>query len=156
MRKAGSVAARRGSGVWIQGLVCGAMVTLATPTAVLAGVLLLPALIVHFIDDTPGRPVLRAVLLFGLAASLRPLLALWTGGHTMQTSMALLSDIATPALAWSAQGGAWLLTQLLPLLVRVTLEARKKVAVARLRAERARLAAAWGLPPPDDGGDAQA
>jgi hypothetical protein len=90
---------------------------------------------------------LRAVLLFGLAASLRPLLALWTGGHSMEVSLSLLSDVATPVIAWSAQGGAWLLAQLTPLLVRLALEARSRVEVARLRAERARLAEDWGLPP---------
>ena len=141
-------AARRGSGPWIQGLVCGAVVTLATPTALLAGVLLLPSIIVYFVDSTDGRPALRAVLLFGLAASLRPLLALWTGGHTLEISMSLLSDLAAPALAWSAQGAGWLLSQVIPLLVRVTLEAQSRVEVSRMRAERAKLAEAWGLPEP--------
>jgi hypothetical protein len=156
VKKTGAITVRRGSGLWVQGLLCGAVVTLATPTALLAGVLLLPALIVHLLDDGEGRPTLRAVLLFGLAASLRPLLALWSGGHTLQTSLALLSDIATPAVAWSAQGGAWLLTQLIPLLMRLALEAQSRVEVARLRAERAQLAASWGLPPATDPTDVPA
>jgi len=70
-RKAATAAARRGPGLWVQGLLCGALVTLATPTAVLAGVLLLPAVIVHLMDTTEGRPILRTVLLFGLPLLVR-------------------------------------------------------------------------------------
>jgi hypothetical protein len=148
---------RRGSGRWLQGLVCGAVVTLATPTALLGGVLLLPAIIVYFLEDDDGRPTVRAVLLFGLAGALRPMIALWSGGHTVAISMSLLSDIAVPALAWSAQGAGWLLAQLIPLLVRVTLEAHNRVEIAKLRAERGKLAKQWGLPAsPGAPGDATA
>jgi hypothetical protein len=145
MKKPVAAATRRGSGRWLQGLVCGALVTLATPTALMAGVLLLPAIIVYLTDDGEGRATLRAVLLFGAAGSLRPLLALWTGGHSMGACMSLLSDMAVPALAWSAQGAGWLLAQMIPLLVRVTLEAQANVEIARIRAERTKLAQAWGL-----------
>jgi hypothetical protein len=156
MSKAGTATRRRGSGPWLQGLVCGALATLATPTALLAGVLLLPAIIVYLIDDAEGRATLRTVLLFGLAASLRPMLGLWTGGHSMDISISLLSDVATPAVAWSAQGAGWLLAQAIPLLVRMALEGQAKIEIARLRAERAKLAETWGLPPEPDGGDAAA
>ena len=146
MKKPAAVPVRRGSGLWLQGLACGALITLATPTALLGGVLLLPTIVVYFIDRSDGRPTLRAVLLFGLAASVRPLLALWTGGHSMDLSFALLADVATPVMAWSAQGGGWLLAQLVPLLMRLTLEAQARLEISRLRAERAKLAEEWGLP----------
>ncbi len=154
MKKPAAMATRRGSGRWLQGLACGALVTLATPTALMVGVLLLPTIIVYLTDDGEGRATLRAVLLFGVAGSLRPLLALWTGGHSMGVAMSLLSDMAVPALAWSAQGAGWLLAQTIPLLVRVTLEAQTNVEIARLRAERTKLAQAWGLA--DGEGDASA
>jgi hypothetical protein len=154
MKRSGAAAAKRGSGMWMQGLVCGALVTLATPTAILGGVLLLPTILVYLTDAAEGRATLRAVLLFGLAASLRPLLTLWSGGHTVDLSLSLLSDLATPVVAWSAQGAGWLLSQLIPLVVRVTLEAQMRLEVARLRAERAKLAEEWGLPPAE--GDASA
>jgi hypothetical protein len=145
MKKSGATVARRGSGRWLQGLACGALLTLATPTALMAGVLLLPAIVVYLTDDGEGRATLRAVLLFGAAGSLRPMLSLWTGGHTVGVSLSLLSDIAVPALAWSAQGAGWLLAQAIPLLMRVALDAQASVEIARIRAERAKLAEAWGL-----------
>ena len=156
MKKPQAATARRGSGMWMQGLVCGALVTLATPTALLGGVLLLPAIIVYLIDDTEGRPALRAVLLFGLATALRPMLTLWTGGHSVSVSLSLLSDFATPAVAWSAQGAGWLLSQAIPLLVRVALEAQSRLEIARLRAERAKLAEQWGVPATAAAGDVSA
>jgi len=145
MKKPGAAAARRGSGRWLQGLACGALLTLATPTALMAGVLLLPAVVVYLADDGEGRATLRAVLLFGLAGSLRPMLALWTGGHTVAIALSLLSDMAVPALAWSAQGAGWLLAQAIPVAIRVALDAQASVEIARIRAERAKLAQAWGL-----------
>lgn len=151
MRQAKAAATpRRGSGLWLQGLICGAVVTLATPTALLGGVLLLPSIVVYFIDGTEGRPILRTVLLFGLASAVRPLLALWTGGHSLDLSLALLSDLANPVLAWSAQGGGWLLAQCAPLLLRLLLEAQVRLEVAQARAERSRLAADWSLPAADE------
>jgi hypothetical protein len=148
VKKPGAVAARRGTGRWLQGLVCGALVAFAPPTALMVGTLLLPAIIVYVLDDSDGRATLRAVLLFGLAGSLRPLLALWSGGHTMGASLSLLSDMAVPALAWSAQGAGWLLAQAIPLLIRVVQEAQTKIEIAHIRAERAKLAEEWGLPTP--------
>jgi hypothetical protein len=156
MKKADAVAARRGSGRWLQGLVCGALVTLATPTALLAGVLMLPSIIVYLLEDGEGRGTLRAVVLFGLAGSLRPMVALWTGGHSIETSLSLLSEIAVPALAWSAQGAGWLLAQAIPLLVRVALEGQTKVEMAHLRGQRRKIADEWGVPPPADDESAKA
>jgi hypothetical protein len=156
MKKHAAVPARRGSGLWLQGMACGALVTLATPTALVGGVLLLPTIIVYFVDRTEGRPTLRAVLLFGLAASVRPLLALWSGGHSMELGLSLLSDPATTVLAWSAQGGGWLLAQFVPLLMRLILEAQARIEIARLRGERQRLAEEWGLPAADATADESA
>ncbi len=50
---------RQRSLVWLQGLLCGAMATLATPTALLLGVLLGPALLAILFDHefrTGTRP----------------------------------------------------------------------------------------------------
>src|ERR1700722_10136739 len=83
---------RQHSLVWLQGLLCGALVTLATPTALLLGVLLGPALLVAFLDTEQGKPVGRSVVLFSMAASVQPLKSLWVSGHTMQVATTLASD----------------------------------------------------------------
>jgi hypothetical protein len=90
---------RQHSLVWLQGLLCGAMATLATPTALLMGVLLGPALLAILLDHEPGRPRARSIALCSMAASIDPLRTLWTVGHTIATAMALLSNIRVVGLA---------------------------------------------------------
>jgi hypothetical protein len=142
---------RRGSQTWLLGMGCGALATLATPTAVLGGLLLAPALCAWIVDPTPQRGVARPMLFCGLAASLRPMLALWGEGHTLAASLALASDLSTIGVAWAAQASAWLASELAPLAVGLLQAARNRAQAARLRAERARLEQEWGLPPAGEG-----
>jgi hypothetical protein len=142
---------RQHSLIWLQGLLCGAMVTLATPTALLLGVLLGPALLAILLDHEPGRPRARSIALCSMAAAVDPLRTLWTSGHTVATATGLLSNWQILGTAWSAAAAGWLLAEVTPIAVRTALEALSMARSARLRAERARLVDAWGLePPPDD------
>lgn len=136
---------RQHSLVWLQGLLCGAVVALATPTALLLGVLLGPALLALLLDLEPGKPTGRAVTLCAMAASVEPLKTLWTTGHSMATATGLLGDLHVIGTAWSAAAAGWLLAQLAPVAVRAALEAISVARAARLRAERAKLVEEWGL-----------
>jgi hypothetical protein len=136
----------RGSGLWLAGLACGAVITLATPTAVLAGLLLAPAGLAWMLDRAPERPTARPMLLCGLAATVRPMAALWLSGHDMETALAAAADLATLAIAWAAQAAGWLLSELAPLLAGLAIEARARARGAKLRAERRRLEEEWDLP----------
>jgi len=139
-----AVAGRRHSFVWLQGLACGAVVTLAPATALLLAVLLGPAGLALALDRQPGRPVARAVLLCSAAACVEPVRALWAAGHTTQASLALLGDLAMVGTVWSAAAAGWLLVELAPIAARVALEAHSRARAARLRTARAKLAAEWG------------
>jgi len=136
--------------LWLQGLLCGVLVALATPTALVLGVLLGPGLLALLLDRAPGRPAARAMLLFGLSATVFPLMALWKAGHTMEAASLLASDPGTVMLAWSAAGAAWLLVQVAPHVVRLALESVALARTNRVRALRARCAEEWGFPPPDE------
>ena len=143
---------RQHSLVWLQGLLCGALATLATPTAVLLGVLLGPALLAMLLDREPGKPMGRSVALCAMAASVDPLKTLWLAGHSMATATALLSNMQVTGTAWSAAAGGWLMAQIMPTAVRTALEALSIARSVRLRAERAKLVEAWGL---DEAGSTQ-
>lgn len=145
MSGADAAPARRGSRLWLLGMASGALATLATPTAVLAGLLLAPALLAWLFDTSPTRVLARPILFCGLAASVRPLLALWQGGHDMAGSLALAGDLPTLGIAWAAQAVAWLAGEVAPLAVGLVQAARTRARLARLHAERARLAAEWGI-----------
>jgi hypothetical protein len=149
----GAVPAKSNALMWIQGLLCGGLVAMLPPTALLLGVLLGPALLGLFLDPQHGKPVARSILLCTLAASVKPVRLLWGAGHTMAASMALATDVDTVGTAWAAAAAGWLLAELTPVAVRVVLEAMSLSQAARLRAVRAALAEEWGLdgggqPPP--------
>jgi hypothetical protein len=58
------------------------------------------------------------------------------------------------AWAWGAAASGWLLSELVPVTLRVVLEASTLSRAARLRAARARYEAEWGFAPLSDGGGA--
>lgn len=124
---------------------CGALATLATPTALLLGVLLGPALLAAFFDTDQGKPIGRCVVLFSMAASVQPLKTLWVSGHTMQVAASLVGDLQVVGYAWIATAAGWLLAQILPIAVRAVLDALGLARSAQLRAERAKLVSDWGL-----------
>ena len=127
--------------MWMQGLLCGGLVALLPPTALLLG----PALLALCLDGQPGKPVARGVLLCSLAACVTPVRVLWGAGQTMAASVALASNPNTLGTAWSAAAAGWLLAELIPLGVRMVLETLSLAQAARLRTVRAALAAEWGL-----------
>jgi hypothetical protein len=141
---------RQNSLIWVQGLLCGALVTLATPTALLLGILLAPAIVAVLFDREPGRPRARSIALCGMAASVDPLRTLWTSGHTIGTASALLGNLQVVGTAWSAAAVGWLLAEITPLAVRAVLDALSAARASRLEIERAKLIEAWGLLPPDE------
>jgi hypothetical protein len=141
--------AARGSGLWLQGLVCGGVLAVAAPAVLLVVVLGLPALLAWASDREPGRPMARNVMLFAAALSVPALAALWQAGRGWSACLDLLSEPERLAAAWAAQAGAWLLGELAPLVLRLGMDAASRAQTTRLRARRARLEAEWGLPPPE-------
>ena len=145
--KAPRAGGRFGSVLLLAGLAGGALVTLATATAVLAGILLAPGLLALAIDPAPGRPTARAVVLFGLAATVQPLATLWRTGHHVAAALDMAADLTTLATAWVAQGGAWILCELTPLVIAFAMEAVSRTRAARLRTTRTGYEQQWGMPP---------
>ena len=133
--------------IWLQGLLCGALATLATPTALLIGVLFLPAIIATALDRQRGKPIARSIALFGLCGIVGPVLALWAAGHTLDAALMLATDPTDLMVAWGAAGAGWLLAELAPVAVRAVLESVVLARTARLRAERAQQEAEWGFSP---------
>ena len=142
-QKPGSGAKGR-SLLWLQGLLCGVLAALATPTALLLAVLLAPGLLSVALDRAPGRPVARTLLLFGLSTTVLPLLTLWKAGHTMDVAMGLAFEPATLAASWAAAAAGWLLLQFFPLVVRLALESAALSRKHRLRQLRERSTEEWG------------
>lgn len=141
----GEVAGSHRSVVWLSGLACGVLATILPGIATVAAGLLAPGVVALRLDREPGRPVARTVLTCGLAGCVHPVITLWNTGQSFQTAIAIITDPTTIGIAWGAAGAGWLLTQIIPLVVRVALEAVALGRSTRLRATRSQIAEAWGL-----------
>ena len=129
---------------WLPVLLAAIGIVLAPPSAALATVLLLPTAMAWLADSSPGRASTRAVMLFGLAASCGPFDMLWRSGHRLDTAITLITDPRAVSIAWAAQAGGWLLTQLLPLMIGAWFEAEIRLGVTRLEARKYSLLDEWG------------
>jgi hypothetical protein len=136
-----------GGRMWLLGLGSGLLLVTAAPLALLLGILLLPGVITWIADKAPDRAIPRLVGLAGLAASLHPVVGLIVDGGAWASALERMTDAGVLALAWAAQGGAWMAGELSPLVLRIALDALATAQIARLRARRNRVAEAWGLPP---------
>ena len=82
-----------------------------------------------------------------LAAALPWLHVIWSAAQSWPGSLDLLASMRVVAACWGAQGGAWLMGELVPLVARQVLEVKVRARVNRLRDARDRLEAEWGLGP---------
>jgi hypothetical protein len=144
--------APRKSWTWLQGLACGALATLATPSALVLGAYLLPAVTVYLLDPAPNKPAGRAALFLGLAMTLAPMIHLWTIGHSMDTAWRLLSDPTGWMTSWLVQGMGWLAAEALPLCIGLALDAHAAARSLKLRSDRQKCLESWDLRPPADAG----
>ncbi len=144
-KASGGKRARGGSKTWLLGVACGAAVTFATPSAIVAGVLLAPALISALFDAQPNKAVTRVVFVSGAGLTFGPLWHLNAGTPTIALALDLLADPAVLCPAWLAAACGWAMCESLPVLLQSAANRRTVVRVAALRAEAAALREAWDL-----------
>jgi hypothetical protein len=144
-RQVAAPRAHRGSSNWLSGLACGALLTFATGIALLAGVLLAPAILAAVAESTPGRPVTRAMGLCGAALVLRPVWHLVLAGGTVAAALDVLADPLVIGAAWLAGLCGWALCELVPVAMRIISDLRTSARIGALVAEEAALRAEWDL-----------
>lgn len=146
---AAAVAPPRLAGVapWVLGLACGILVAIATPSAILAGTMLAPSALMLVFDKANGKPIARCMILCGLAASVRALVELWSGGHTITLALRLIADPDTLLFGWVSQAAGWVLVEIASLAMTLVQAVRVKSEIAAFRKARADLEQTWGIPP---------
>ncbi|HYZ23498.1 MAG TPA: hypothetical protein VE690_15220 [Rhodopila sp.] len=127
------------------GLGCGGLVALSPDIALPLAVLLLPGLIYLMVDHSEGWGVARAVLLFQAAACVRPISDAWYQCSGVDGCMSMLAAPATILWVWLVGGAAWLLTQVLPIGLKLLNDMRLRHYRSALQARREALNAEWGL-----------
>nr|WP_294526084.1 hypothetical protein [uncultured Rhodopila sp.] len=127
------------------GLAAGGLIAVAPDIAVPAAVLLAPGLVAFMFDPTPGRAVARAMLLFQAAASFQPLSDAWSRCEGMESCMDTVVRPRAVLTVWLMAALAWLLTQALPIGLKLLSDYRVRARRAALAARRDRLVKDWGL-----------
>ena len=154
-------AAKAGGGrswLWAQGLACGIVVATAAPLALVLAVAFAPAGLAALAgplalggageEEAPedgGRKLAGVMLVYGLAAALPWLEALWGAARNWGMALDLLAQMRLVGVCWAAQAAAWLLSEATPFVARLVLETQVRARESRLREARVRLQEEWGL-----------
>lgn len=154
-------AAKQGGGrswLWAQGLACGIVVATAAPLALVLAVAFAPAGLAALAGplalggageedgaEDGGRKLAGVMLVYGLAAALPWLEALWQAARNWGMALDLLAQLRLVGLCWGAQAAAWLLSEAAPFVARLVLETQVRARQSRLRDARGRLQEEWGL-----------
>jgi hypothetical protein len=131
--------------VLLLGLAAGGLIAVAPDIALPAAILLAPGLVAVMFDPTPGRAVARAMLLFQAAAGFQPLSDAWSRCDGIEVCMDTLVRPRAVLTVWLMAAVAWMLTQALPIGLKLLSDYRVRARRAALQARRDRLIEDWGL-----------
>lgn len=130
--------------LWLAGLSGIAAIIFASSSVVLGAILLLPTAMAWIADIEPGRPAARVVGLFGLAGGCASFDMIWNACDGVEAAIALSADVRNVAIAWAAQAGGWLLTQVLPVLIGAWAEVQAQTKIEMLAQRKVSLLQEWG------------
>lgn len=141
---------RQNALLWWGGLGCGAVVVLSPGSALLLVSLLAPVLLLALLpEEGRGGRIVRAGLLFGLAAGIHPLRALWDGGGSVAVAVALVRQPAILFTAWTAVAASWFIGEIACIVLRLAADVSAATRRRSLTAAVADLEEEWGpLAPP--------
>ncbi len=130
---------------WLLAFAFAALLLTAPGAGMMVATLMLPGALALKLDQEPGKPVARAMLTCGFAGAVRPIIAVSHHDASADIASGLLADPSVIRDAWAAAAAGWLLTQLVPLGVRLWLDSVALTRAASLRVARERIRSAWFL-----------
>jgi hypothetical protein len=131
--------------VLLLALAGGALIALSPDIALPLLVLLLPGLLALALDRSPGCGVARAILLFQGAACIHPVISAWYSCSGIDGCMSYLAEWQAILPVWLAAAAAWVLTQVLPMGLKMLDDYRMRHRSAVLIERRKALVEEWGL-----------
>ena len=135
----------RGSFHWLMGMACGAVLAFATPTAILGGVLMAPAILAAVFDTQKKRPMARVVFISCAGFTFGPVWHLNAMGGVTAQALDMLYDPSVLCPAWLAGACGWGACELLPFVLRLAAERAAVSQIAALQAEANAIREAWDL-----------
>lgn len=133
------------------GLSGGILIALCPDIAVPATILFLPSLITLLMDPSPHQRLSQGMLLFQAAAVAAPLRQAWYSCSGLHGCAAFLLQPGLILHAWLAAMLAWLLTQVLPIGVKLWDDVRLRRRREELVQRRRVVTEEWGLEDRPDG-----
>jgi hypothetical protein len=131
--------------VLLLGLTGGGLIAMAPDIALPGAVLLAPGLAAMLFDPTPGYAVARAMVLFQATVAVRPLTDAWSRCEGIESCMDTLVRPRLVLIVWTMAALAWVLTQVVPLGLKLLSDYRVGVRRTALQQRRETLVADWGL-----------
>jgi hypothetical protein len=131
--------------VLLLALAGGGLIALSPDIALPMAILLLPGLVALVLDRTAGCGVARAILLFQGAACVHPVMSAWYRCAGVDGCMGYLAEWSSILPVWLAAAAAWVLTEILPLGLKLLGDARVRQRGVALLVRREELVEEWGL-----------
>ncbi|GBR00772.1 hypothetical protein [Acetobacter oeni] len=97
---------------WSHGLACGAALAWLPGYSLLAGVLMLPLIVVYLTDRSRDQDLVRMMLPYEFAALMHPLHILWNEDGSLEAAISLLLMPETVMIGWCAAGAGWLVLEM--------------------------------------------
>lgn len=120
------------------------LIIVALPTVMFLGFAMLPALVAGVIDRTDEKSATFCVGGLNFCGVFPYLLDLWFGDHTLNQSMALLTDVFTLAVMYGAAGMGWMLYLSLPPVIASFIQVMSERRLQQLRKTQKTIIEEWG------------
>ncbi len=140
MKKPGK---RRTGGSLLVAASLGAVVAFGSGFIVAGGAWYLPSLAATIVDRSRAGSMARAMVLFGLAATIPDIARLWQLGGDFDSGLRMAADPMAVGRAWTSQGAAWLLAEALPVVLAIRAEIGARRRLDELEARRRALEEEW-------------
>ncbi len=114
------------------------------PTIILLTVGMAPTLVAFIIDRRPRKFAARAVGYLNFTGCLPFALKMWTGSHSLDSVLDILSSPISWFVMYSAAAGGWVIYFLMPPIVAAWMAVASEVKAKAIRARQEELIKEWG------------
>ena len=134
---------RRAKAGWLF-IVFALLLIVSLPTVLLLFFGMLPAIVAYIVDPSRNKTSTICVGAMNFAGVFPYLLSLWTGIHSIDVALGILTDIFALMVMYSAAAAGWMVFMAVPPVVGVLLSGMDRRRIAALRARQKRIVKEWG------------
>lgn len=125
-------------------IVFALLLIVSLPTVLLLFFGMLPAIVAYIVDPSRNKTSTICVGAMNFAGVFPYLLSLWTGIHSIDVALGILTDIFALMVMYSAAAAGWMVFMAVPPVVGVLMSGMDRRRIAALRARQKRAVKEWG------------